>query len=154
MFTKSNNRYSLFSENAQSQDAQPLYSRGFLKRFHLQETPSQYFIECLKERRLGADFIWAGRLFQIFEPKTLKVLLQYFTWFGLVPLRFKKFCFRAGFFECYNLRMSVIKARLRRFVILYVSKHRQHSLTIVIVLFFSSLKLVSSYSTTAAKLSC
>ena len=29
---------------------------SFLLRLHLQETASQDFIKCLKERRLGADF--------------------------------------------------------------------------------------------------
>ena len=39
------------------------------------------------------EFIWEGRLFQIFGLKTLKLLSPYFTWFGLVTLRFKVFCF-------------------------------------------------------------
>ena len=52
----------------------------------------------------AVDFIWEGRLFQIFGPKTLKLLSPYFTWFGLVILRFKAFCF--DFFESDNLKMS------------------------------------------------
>ena len=128
---------------------------SFLHRVHLQEIPSQDFIKRLKERRLGADFTWAGRLFQIFGPKTLKLLSPYFTWFGPVTLRFKTFCFRTGFFESDKLEISVIKAGLRRFIVLCISKQRQRNLTIVIVLFFALSKSGSScfwsHCTTVAK---
>ena len=50
-------------------------------------------------RRFGVEFIWEGILFQIFEPKTFKLLSPFLTWYGLVTLRFKSLCFRAGLFE-------------------------------------------------------
>ena len=52
---------------------------SFLHRVHLQEMASEDFIKRLKERRLGADFTRTGRLFHIFEPKTLKLLSPYLT---------------------------------------------------------------------------
>ena len=109
------NRYSLFSENAQSQTLDMvLWSTSvlpgvfirifiliysFLHRLHLQEMLSHDSLKCLKERRLWADFTLAGRLFQIFGPKSLKLLSPYLTWLGLVTLRFKTFSFLTGFFE-------------------------------------------------------
>ena len=130
---------------------------SFLHRAHFQEIPSQDFIKRLKERRLGAVFTWVGRLFQILGPKTLKLLSPYFTWFDPVTLRFKTFCFRTGFFESDKLEISVIKAGLRRFIVLCVAKQRQRNLTIVIVLFFALSKSGSScfwsHCTTVAKLS-
>ena len=71
-------------------------------------------------RRFGVEFIWEGILFQIFEPKTFKLLSPFLTWYGLVTLRFKSLCFRAGLFESDNLKMSAIKAGLRRFIVLYL----------------------------------
>ena len=79
---------------------------SFLHRVYLQETPSQDFIKRLTERRLGAGFTWAGRLFKTFGPKTLKRFSLYLTWHGPVTLRFKTFCFRAGFFESNSLKVS------------------------------------------------
>ena len=36
---------------------------SFLQRLHLQKAASHDFIKLIKERRLGVDFTWAGRLF-------------------------------------------------------------------------------------------
>ena len=47
------------------------------------------------------------------------------------------FCFRTDFFESDNPKISVVKAGLRRFIVLYISKQRQRSPPIVIVLFFA-----------------
>ena len=51
--------------------------------------PSQGFIKRLKERRLGADFTKVGRLFQIFEPKTLKISLTvpHLIWPGYIKIQ-------------------------------------------------------------------
>ena len=94
------------------------------------------------------EFIWEGRLFQIFGLKTLKLLSPYFTWFGLVTLRFKAFCF--GFFENDNLKMLVI----RLFIVLYISKHRQCNVTIFIVIFFAMFKTWEWLLSTSLHNSC
>ena len=62
---------------------------------------------------------------------------DHFVKLALKGLRFKTFCFRTGFFESDKLKMSVIKAGLRQFIVLYISKHRQSNLSSVIVLFFA-----------------
>ena len=82
-------------------------------------------------------WLYMNRIIPGFGPKTLKLLSLYLTWFGLVTLRLKMFCFHAGFFESDHLKISVIKVELRRFIILYISKQRQRNLTIVTVLFFA-----------------
>ena len=82
-------------------------------------------------------WLYMNRIIPGFGPKTLKLLSLYLTWFGLVTLRLKMFCFHGGFFEFDHLKISVIKVELRRFIILYISKQRQRNLTIVTVLFFA-----------------
>ena len=94
------------------------------------------------------EFIWEGRLFQIFGLKTLKLLSPYFTWFGLVTLRFKAFCF--DFFENDNLKMLVI----RLVIVLYISKHRQCNVTIFIVIFFAMFKTWEWLLSTSLHNSC
>ena len=90
----------------------------FIKRILL----FRYFIKpFIKGEKLGADFIWAGRLFQSFQPKTRKRLtILHLIWSGYIKIQ-QIFYFRAGFFESDNLKMSVIIAGLRRFIVLYLS---------------------------------
>ena len=96
----------------------------------------------------AVDLIWEDRLFQIFGLKTLKLLSPYFTWFGLVTLRFKAFCF--DFFENDNLKMLVI----RLVIVLYISKHRQCNVTIFIVIFFAMFKTWEWLLSTSLHNSC
>ena len=141
------NRYALFTENGQSQTLNLVlwnnsgYLLGYLYCFiasyigYIYKRHRPRTLLNASRRRFGVEFIWEGILFHIFEPKTLKLLSPFLTWYGLVTLRFKSLCFCAGLFECDNLKMSAIKAGLKRFIVLYISKHRQLNLTVFIVFF-------------------
>ena len=49
--------------------------KNFLQITHLQLTPSQFLITVLKDSRFFEDLMWKGKLFQIFGPNILKLVL-------------------------------------------------------------------------------
>ena len=127
------NRFSRLSEKSPMSEARPstvkhlciaqcnyqdIQFHGSLRWLHLQETPSQNFIKRLKQRRLGADFAWTGRVF------------RYLTWSGLVVFVLDSLN-QIKENVSYKSWIKVV------YIVLYVSKHRKCNLTIVIVFCFA-----------------
>ena len=96
----------------------------------LQEEPFHFLIRFLNTFKFSADFIWYGKLLQIFGPKLSKLLVQKVTCFFLEIFKFSLYCSLAGLELSLGSRVSVIKLGFKLFKILYLNAQFMFSFNI------------------------